>query len=61
MPVMQLNAVVFPAPFGPISATISFKPTFIERSFIARTPPNCILICSAISILFLLILSLPVI
>ena len=40
IPVMQLNAVVFPAPFGPIIATISFLLTSRYKESIALSPPN---------------------
>ena len=40
-PVMQLKAVVFPAPLGPMSATISPWSTSSDRSLTATTPPNC--------------------
>src|SRR4051794_9777838 len=37
---MQLNAVVLPAPFGPISPTISNSLTSSETSSSACSPPN---------------------
>src|SRR3954470_15893069 len=37
---MQLNAVVLPAPFGPISPTISHSSTFRFRPSIAVRPPK---------------------
>ncbi len=40
MPVMTLNAVVFPAPLGPMRPTISFFPISILRSETAVRPPN---------------------
>ena len=39
--------VVFPAPFGPMSATISPSLTSMERLFTATTPPNCMVILSS--------------
>ena len=45
-PVMQLKAVVLPAPFGPIRATISPWFTSRDRLLIATTPPNCIVMFS---------------
>ena len=46
-PVMQLKAVVLPAPLGPIRATISPWFTSRDRSFTATTPPNCMVTCSS--------------
>src|ERR1700759_4888794 len=40
-PVPRLNVVLLPAPFGPISATISRACTSNETSLTAMTPPNC--------------------
>src|SRR3954451_6933175 len=40
-PPRQLNIVDLPAPFGPISPTISPSPTLIDASETARKPPNC--------------------
>ena len=40
-PVMTLKAVVFPAPLGPMRATISPSLTTSSRSSTATTPPNC--------------------
>src|SRR6476659_2553574 len=42
-PVIRLKLVVLPAPFGPISATVS--PSFTEKptSWTARNPPNSLL------------------
>src|SRR2546421_428019 len=37
---MQLKAVVLPAPFGPISPTISHSLTAIEKSWSACSPPK---------------------
>src|SRR3954453_11634359 len=37
---MQLNAVVLPAPFGPISPTISHSSTRRSRLSIATSPPK---------------------
>src|SRR5436305_8356708 len=37
---MQLNAVVFPAPFGPIRPTISHSSTFSAKPSTAVRPPN---------------------
>src|SRR5437588_2571725 len=39
-PVMTLNSVVFPAPLGPISPTISPSATANDTSSTARSPPN---------------------
>src|SRR4029077_3212918 len=39
-PMMRLNAVVLPAPFGPISARISFSRTVKLTSCTARRPPK---------------------
>ena len=41
-PVIMLKAVVLPAPFGPISATISLFPMVMLRLLTAIRPPNCI-------------------
>src|SRR5277367_4319405 len=41
-PVTKLKVVLLPAPFGPISATISQGPTSKETSLTAITPPNCL-------------------
>ena len=40
-PVMQLKAVVLPAPLGPMRATILPSGTSRDKSFTATTPPNC--------------------
>src|SRR5471030_219271 len=37
---MRLNAVVLPAPFGPISARVSFSRTVKLTSCTARRPPK---------------------
>src|ERR1700732_4316862 len=42
-PVMRLKLVVLPAPFGPISATVSFSFTVKLTSCTARRPPNRLL------------------
>ena len=41
-PVIRLKVVLLPAPFGPISATISRAWTSNETSLTAITPPNCL-------------------
>src|SRR5262245_62944522 len=46
---MQLNTVVLPAPFGPISAVISPRRALKERSLIATSPPKRMLRCSTLS------------
>src|SRR5687768_6812219 len=38
----MLNAVVFPAPFGPMMPTISHSPMVMLTFEFARTPPNVI-------------------
>src|SRR5947209_11892410 len=40
---MRLKLVVLPAPFGPISATVSFSLTVKLTSCTARSPPNRLL------------------
>ena len=40
MPVIRLKSVVLPAPFGPISETISPSLTSMSRSETTRRPPN---------------------
>src|ERR1700686_480033 len=40
---MRLKLVVLPAPFGPISATVSFSCTEKLTSWTARSPPNRLL------------------
>src|SRR3954452_25229032 len=40
---IRLNAVVLPAPFGPISASVSFSRTVKLTSCTARRPPNRLL------------------
>ena len=40
-PVIRLKVVLLPAPFGPISATISRALTSNETLLTAITPPNC--------------------
>src|SRR6266511_1283950 len=40
IPVIMLNRVVFPAPFGPITLTIWPSSTWSSRSSMARTPPK---------------------
>src|SRR5690242_20420094 len=42
-PMMRLNAVVLPAPFGPISARVSFSRTVKLTSCTARRPPKRLL------------------
>src|SRR5260370_28777372 len=42
MPVIRLNTVVFPAPFGPITLIISFGLTSRSRSCTAARPPKCL-------------------
>ena len=39
-PAIRLNSVDLPAPLGPISPTISPRPTEIETSLLAIRPPN---------------------
>src|SRR5207248_11774865 len=41
-PVIRLKVVLLPAPFGPISATISRAWTSKETLLTAITPPNCL-------------------
>src|SRR3954447_9290451 len=43
---MQLNTVVLPAPFGPISAVISPRPAVKEKLLMATSPPKRMLRCS---------------
>ena len=45
---MQLNTVVLPAPFGPISAVISPRLASKLRSPMATSPPNFIDRCSTV-------------
>ena len=45
-PVITLNAVVLPAPFGPIRPTISPSWTSKFRSAMATRPPKCTATCS---------------
>jgi len=40
MPLMTLKSVVFPAPFGPMTLTISPSPTLKLTSLSARKPPK---------------------
>src|SRR5436305_9549201 len=40
-PLRQLNIVDLPAPFGPMSPTISPSATLIDASDTAWKPPNC--------------------
>ena len=47
--VITLKSVVFPAPFGPISPTISPGSASIETSSSATIPPNCRVTCSTVS------------
>src|SRR5262245_17292937 len=47
---MQLNTVVLPAPFGPISAVMSPRRAVKERSLIATRPPKRMLRCSTLRI-----------
>jgi hypothetical protein len=44
-PVIRLNIVLLPAPFGPISATISAACTSKDTLLTATTPPNCFRAC----------------
>jgi hypothetical protein len=46
---MQLNTVVLPAPFGPISAVMAPRAAVNERSFTATRPPKRIVRCSTAS------------
>ena len=41
-PVIRLNIVLLPAPFGPIRATISLAFTSNDTLLTATTPPNCL-------------------
>ena len=41
-PVMALKRVVLPAPFGPMSATISFRSTLKSTWFTATRPPKAL-------------------
>ena len=41
-PVIRLNTVDLPAPFGPISPTISPSRTSMSKSLTAFRPPNCL-------------------
>src|SRR3954470_15973364 len=43
---MQLNTVVLPAPFGPISAVMVPRATSKERSSTATSPPKRMVRCS---------------
>src|SRR6202521_1827089 len=47
MPTRLLSSVLFPAPLGPMMATISFGPTEIETSRMTGTPPYPAVMCSA--------------
>jgi len=47
---MQLNTVVLPAPLGPISAVISPRLAWKDRSPMATSPPNFIDRCSTLRI-----------
>ena len=40
LPASRLNSVVLPAPFGPISPSISPRPSAIDMPSTARKPPN---------------------
>src|SRR4028119_1253793 len=42
---MQLNTVVLPAPFGPMSAVMSPRPAWNERSLTATRPPKRMVRC----------------
>jgi len=46
MPVMELNSVVLPAPFGPMSANTSPRFTSKDTSSTATRPPNRFVTCS---------------
>src|SRR5579864_2630289 len=48
MPIRALSRVLLPAPFGPITATISPGPTEIETSRMTGTPPYPAVIASAL-------------
>jgi len=43
---MQLNTVVLPAPFGPISAVMAPRLTSNDRSSMATRPPKRMVKCS---------------
>ena len=57
-PVMQLKAVVLPAPFGPMSATICPSGICSDRLLTATTPPNCIVIFSTLRMSLLICFAL---
>src|SRR5574344_418406 len=59
-PVTTLNAVVLPAPFGPMRDTISFLFTSSESEFTATTPPNCMVTSFMVSTFSLISLCPPV-
>src|SRR5438067_450206 len=46
IPVITLNSVVLPAPFGPIKPWISPTSTWMVTSRSAMRPPNCLVTCS---------------
>ena len=46
---MQLKNVVFPAPFGPMSAVILLRSRWILTSLTAVMPPKRMVTCSAFS------------
>src|SRR5215216_1215771 len=46
---MQLNTVVLPAPFGPISAVMSPRRAVNDTSLTAISPPNRMVRCSTVS------------
>src|SRR6478609_3887894 len=50
-PHRMLNSVVLPAPLGPTKPTICPRSTFTEQSERARTPPNDLVILSAVRML----------
>ena len=57
---MQLNMVVLPAPFGPITAVISRSRAAKETSFTAMRPPKRMVTCSTERMAAAVIATFPV-
>src|SRR5438046_10557549 len=57
-PEMQLNAVVLPEPFGPMSPRISPSRTSNDTSLRAMNPPNCLISPDTVNIAFTRLLGL---
>ena len=49
MPMIILNSVDLPTPFGPMTPTMPFRGSSKDRSSISTRSPNCLCRCSTLS------------